>query len=81
MFTVSDLGSLGVKSFTAIIYPRQSAILAVGQCQNIVNDHNKLSGVMNVTLCCDGRVVDELLASKWLTVFKELIENPLQMGL
>ncbi|CAB3989047.1 pyruvate dehydrogenase complex dihydrolipoamide acetyltransferase [Paramuricea clavata] len=80
-FTITNLGNLGVKSFTAIITPPQSATLTVGDSQVLVNDNYKLSNVINVTLCCDGRVIDEQLASEWLTVFKGFIENPLQMGL
>ncbi|XP_028396576.1 dihydrolipoyllysine-residue acetyltransferase component of pyruvate dehydrogenase complex, mitochondrial-like [Dendronephthya gigantea] len=78
-FTISNL--LGVKSFTTVINPPQSAVLTVGDCEMTVGKDNKLSKIINVTLCCDGRMVDEQLASEWLTVFKDLIENPLQMGL
>ena len=59
---------------------RQSATLAVGDCQTLVTDDYKLMQVINVTLCCDARVVDDQIASEWLTVFKSLIEKPLQMG-
>ena len=78
-FTISNL--LGVKSFTTVINPPQSAVLTVGDCEMTVDNDNKLSTIINVTLCCDGRVVDEQLASDWLTMFKDLLENPLQMGL
>ena len=80
-FTIANLENLGVKSFTAIINPPQSATLTVGAVQVVANNDFKLCNVINVTLCCDGRVVDEQLASDWLTVFKDFIENPLQMGL
>ena len=70
-----------MRSFTAILRPPQSATLAVGDHQVVVSDDYKLSNVVNVTLCCDGRIVDEQLAAEWLTVFKDFIENPLQMGL
>ena len=53
----------------------------MGDVQVVVSDDYKLSNVINVTLCCDGRVVNEQLAAEWLNVFKDFIENPLQMGL
>lgn len=80
-FTVSNLGMFGVKSFTAVIYPQQTGVLAVGESQVSVVNNEKLAQIMTVTLCCDGRVVDEPLASRWLKEFQELIENPMQMGL
>ena len=78
-FTVSNLGMFGVKNFTAVINPPQSMILAVGMAEKrpvIVNEEVKISEVMTVTLSCDHRAVDGALGSKWLKVFKSLIENP-----
>ena len=81
MFTISNLENFEIKSFTAILNPPQSATLTVGNSQTLVTDDYKLMQVVNFTLCCDGRVVDEQLASEWLTVLKSLIEKPLQMAL
>lgn len=71
----------GIKNFTAVIYPPQAGILAVGQSQVSFNDDCKPAKIMTVTLCCDGRVVEENIAATWLNEFQEIIENPLQMGL
>ena len=80
-FVITNLENTGVKSSTAIINHPQSALLTLGDQQTIVNDNYKTFRVINVTLCCDGRVIDEQLASEWLTIFKSFTENPLQMGL
>jgi len=79
-FSISNLGMFGVKSFSAIINPPESMILAVGQGipQFVPDDEGnpKLATVMSVTLSCDHRVVDGMLGAAWLKKFKELIENP-----
>ena len=79
-FSISNLGMFGVKSFTAIINPPQSMILAVGQgTPQFIPDGEgkpKLVTVMCVTLSCDHRVVDGALGAVWLKKFKELVENP-----
>lgn len=79
--TISSLQNSGIKSFTAIVNRTQSVMLTVGDLQVLVGDDYKRSTVVNVTFCCDGRVVDEQLASEWLTVFKHFMENPLRMAL
>ncbi|KAJ3150489.1 pyruvate dehydrogenase complex dihydrolipoamide acetyltransferase component (E2) [Geranomyces michiganensis] len=84
-FTISNLGMYGISHFTAIINPPHSSILAVGGATDkLVLDDAEERGfratkVMNVTLSCDHRVVDGAVGSKWLGVFKGLIENPLTM--
>ena len=79
-FSISNLGMFGVKSFTAIINPPQSMILAVGQgALQFIPDNDgkpKLANIMSVTLSCDHRVVDGALGAIWLKKFKELVESP-----
>jgi pyruvate dehydrogenase E2 component (dihydrolipoamide acetyltransferase) len=67
-FTVSNLGMLGVRSFTAIIDPPQVAILAVGE---VFRD------LMTVTLSCDHRVVYGADGARFLARLRELLERPL----
>lgn len=67
-FTISNLGSFGVKQFTAIINPPQACILAVGAAQE--------NGMMSVTLSCDHRVVDGAVGAMWLKAFKKFVETP-----
>ena len=79
-FSISNLGMFGVKSFTAIINPPQSMILAVGQgAPQFIPDNEgkpKLANIMSVTLSCDHRVVDGALGAIWIKKFKELVESP-----
>ena len=79
-FSISNLGMFGVKSFTAIINPPQSMILAVGQgALQFIPDNEgkpKLVNIMSVTLSCDHRVVDGALGAIWMKKFKELVESP-----
>ena len=79
-FTVSNLGMLGIDSFSAIINPPQAAILAVG---NIVkkpvvgpNDTIVVGHRQSITLSCDHRVVDGAVGAAYLKELRELIEKP-----
>ena len=84
-FSISNLGMFGVKSFSAVINPPESMILAVGQgVKQFVPDDDgnpKLATVMSVTLSCDHRVVDGALGTAWLQEFKSLVERPLEIVL
>jgi pyruvate dehydrogenase E2 component (dihydrolipoamide acetyltransferase) len=79
-FTVSNLGMLGIDSFSAIINPPQAAILAVG---NIVkkpvvgaNDEIVVGHRQSITLSCDHRVVDGAVGAAYLKELRDLIEKP-----
>jgi pyruvate dehydrogenase E2 component (dihydrolipoamide acetyltransferase) len=79
-FTVSNLGMLGIDSFSAIINPPQAAILAIG---NIVkkpvvgaNDTIVVGHRQSITLSCDHRVVDGAVGAAYLKELRELIEKP-----
>jgi len=79
-FTVSNLGMLGIDSFSAIINPPQAAILAIG---NIVkkpvvgpNDEIVVGHRQSITLSCDHRVVDGAVGAAYLKELRELIEKP-----
>jgi len=85
-FTVSNLGMMGVKQFTAIINAPQACILAVGGTEKkVVPNEGPNAGtvpfvtksVMLVSLSSDHRVVDGVLAATWLQAFKKYVENPL----
>jgi len=84
-FTISNLGMFGIKSFTAIINPPQTCILAVGgTTKKVVPDETKegsfrTATVMEVTLSSDHRVVDGAIGASWLQAFKGYLENPLKM--
>jgi len=79
-FTVSNLGMFDVDSFTAVINPPESAILAVGSItptpvvqdgQVVVRDR------MKVTMSSDHRAIDGATAARFLQQVKRLLEEPL----
>jgi len=81
-FAVSNLGSMGIEDFTAIINPPNAAILAVGginKRMREVDGEMKPSNVMKVTLSCDHRVVDGAVGSAFLNTFKKYLQNPTLM--
>ena len=68
-FTVSNLGTLGVDAFTAIITPPQTGILAVGTVTETpvaANGEIALRPQLTVTLSADHRVVDGADAARFL---------------
>jgi pyruvate dehydrogenase E2 component (dihydrolipoamide acetyltransferase) len=79
-FTVSNLGGMGIDSFSAVINPPQGFILAVGRitkvpviddCDQIVVGHR-----MSLTMSCDHRVIDGALGAEYLKGLRQLLENP-----
>lgn len=78
-FTITNLGMFGVEEFSAIINPPESGILAVSAVREAViveNGTMRPGRVMTMTLSADHRVVDGLLAAKFLGRLKEILENP-----
>ena len=78
-FTVSNLGMLGVDSFTAIINPPQAAILAVGRvAPRVIVEEGMfaIKSIMTATLSADHRIVDGAMAARFLQNVKKLLENP-----
>ena len=81
-FSISNLGMFGIKDFTAVINPPQSAILAVGAGEQraVVKDGIlKTATMMTVTLSCDHRVIDGATGARFLQAFKGYIEEPSSM--
>jgi pyruvate dehydrogenase E2 component (dihydrolipoamide acetyltransferase) len=78
-FTVSNLGMYGVRSFTAIINPPQSAILSVGTLEPraVVRDGEVVARhMMILTLACDHRILYGANAAQFLARIRELLEAP-----
>ncbi|MDH4137645.1 MAG: 2-oxo acid dehydrogenase subunit E2, partial [Anaerolineae bacterium] len=78
-FTISNLGMFGIESFTAIINPPESAILAVGRIVDMpvgAEGEIVLRPMMNLTICADHRVVDGAGAARFLAELKATLENP-----
>ncbi|OEY86523.1 pyruvate dehydrogenase complex dihydrolipoamide acetyltransferase [Wolbachia pipientis] len=79
-FTVSNLGMFGIKTFSAIINPPQSCIIAIGTSEKrpiVVDEKVEIAEIMTVTLSVDHRTVDGVLGAKFLNAFKYYVENPL----
>ena len=81
-FSVSNLGMFGIKSFTSIINPPQSCIIAVGAGEEravVIDGKIEIATMMTVTMSCDHRVVDGATGAKFLQTFKQFIEEPASM--
>ena len=79
-FTVSNLGMFDVESFTAVINPPESAILAVGSIiptPTVVDGQVVVRDRMKVTLSSDHRAIDGVTAARFLQEVKRLLEEPL----
>ncbi|MGY8994596.1 MAG: dihydrolipoamide acetyltransferase family protein [Rhodospirillales bacterium] len=75
--TVSNLGMLGVTSFTAIINPPQVMILAVGAIQERVilkGGKPVLARFCALTLACDHRVINGAAGARFLAAICESME-------
>ena len=78
-FTISNLGMFGVEEFSAIINPPESCILAVSAVRETViveNGTMRPGRVMTMTLSADHRIVDGVIAAKFVGRLKEILENP-----
>lgn len=78
-FTISNLGMYGVDSFTAIINPPQSAILAVGRTVDRPVGRGGqivLRPIANFTLSSDHRIVDGVAAARFMADLREALECP-----
>jgi len=80
---VSNLGMFGIEEFTAIINPPQSGILAVGAITQrpFVDESGTIAAGhgMTVTFSADHRVMDGVLAARWLRAFVDAVEAPLSL--
>ena len=77
-FSISNLGMLGIKDFTAVINPPQCAILAVGGLQTKVgeNDGNAVfSKIISVTMSCDHRAIDGAVGARFLQTLSEIVKT------
>jgi pyruvate dehydrogenase E2 component (dihydrolipoamide acetyltransferase) len=78
-FTITNLGMKGVRQFTPILDPSQSAILAVGEIYSTLKmkKDGSISSrkKMMLTLACDHRVVDGAGAADFLTTLRAIIES------
>jgi pyruvate dehydrogenase E2 component (dihydrolipoamide acetyltransferase) len=81
-FSISNLGMFGMRNFTAVINPPQSAILAIGAGEEraVVRDGKIVAAmIMTVTMSCDHRVIDGATGARFLQTFKSFVEEPASM--
>ena len=77
-FTVSNIGSLGIESFTPVVNPPQTGILgvcAITDGVRVVNGEIQVYPKMNLSLSYDHRAMDGTPASKFLRDLKVNLEN------
>jgi pyruvate dehydrogenase E2 component (dihydrolipoamide acetyltransferase) len=84
-FSVSDLGSYGVRNFAAVINPPQTGILSIGALEPravaVARDPQSsaemiVRRVVTLTLSCDHRVLYGADAAQFLARIGELLEEP-----
>jgi pyruvate dehydrogenase E2 component (dihydrolipoamide acetyltransferase) len=81
-FTVSNLGMLGIDSFTAIILPPQVGILAIGTVTDaavVRSGHISMARMMKAVLSADHRVVDGAYGGGFMKELKNILENPVRL--
>jgi pyruvate dehydrogenase E2 component (dihydrolipoamide acetyltransferase) len=83
-FTVSNLGMYGLDSFTAVINPPQAGILALGAVNErpwVVDGAIVPRPVLKATLSVDHRLVDGIVAARFLATWREMLEKPSRLTL
>jgi pyruvate dehydrogenase E2 component (dihydrolipoamide acetyltransferase) len=77
-FTVSSLGMFDVEQFEPIINPPSAITLAAASALTapvVDGDAIEVGRVMKLTLSCDHRIIDGIIAAKFLAELKRLLEN------
>ena len=78
-FTVSNVGTMGIESFTPVVNPPQTGILGVNTLETRVklgkNGEIIPYTAMNLSLSYDHRALDGAPASRFLKELKEYLEN------
>ncbi len=81
--SISNMGMMGIKHFTAVINPPQSTILAIGAGEKrpwVMPDGSLgVANVMTVTGSFDHRAIDGADGARLMAAFKEFVEKPLSL--
>ena len=78
-FTISNLGMFEIDSFTAVLNPPETCILAVSRTVDKVvveNGQMVIRPMMNLCLTYDHQILDGAPAARFLEAIKHYIENP-----
>jgi pyruvate dehydrogenase E2 component (dihydrolipoamide acetyltransferase) len=83
-FSVSNLGMMGVDEFIAIVNPPEAAILAIGGIVRTPvvkpdSDDLTIRSLMKITLSADHRLLDGVVAAKFLQEVKKVLEAPFSL--
>ena len=81
-FSTSNLGMFGTHSFTAIIVPPQSGIIALGAVKKepkVINHQILVREIMYATLSADHRVGDGAEGAIFMNEFKQNLEKPTRL--
>jgi pyruvate dehydrogenase E2 component (dihydrolipoamide acetyltransferase) len=81
-FSISNLGMMGIDSFTAVLNPPQAGILAVGASVDtpvVIDRRVEVRPMMQVSLTCDHRTVDGAVGARFLQTLVEHLEDPTSM--
>jgi pyruvate dehydrogenase E2 component (dihydrolipoamide acetyltransferase) len=80
-FSISNLGMMGVDEFSAIINPPEAAILAIGGMvrEPVVTDGSDAITIrtnMKITISADHRLLDGVIAARFVQEVKKALEAP-----
>ncbi len=80
-FSISNLGMMGVDEFSAIINPPEAAILAIGGMvrEPVVADGSDSISIrtnMKITISADHRLLDGVIAARFVQEVKKALEAP-----
>ena len=85
-FTISNLGMFGIENFTAIINPPEAGILSISAVKKtpvVVEEKGGeailIRPIMQVTLSVDHRIIDGLVATRFVNQLKAIVEKPLSI--
>lgn len=81
--SISNMGMMGIKQFTAVINPPQATILAIGAGEKrpwvMPEGDLGVATVMSATGSFDHRAVDGADGARLMAAFREYVESPLGM--
>lgn len=78
VITISNLGMFGVDAFVPIVNPGESSILGVGTIKEqpvIAGAKVSKAPIMKVTIACDHRAVNGVLAAQFMAYMREVVEG------
>jgi pyruvate dehydrogenase E2 component (dihydrolipoamide acetyltransferase) len=77
---ISNLGGYGIRELASAVEPPRTTLLAVGASRRAPVEAEdgsvRFVSMMTVTLSCDRRAIDDVVAARLLAAFKALVENP-----